>query len=89
MPVEMHDGSRVLLKKLDREFDPTSRANAFSYLRENNRKGIVVTGLIYIRETLGDMHDLANTVDEPLNGIPYERLSPGAEALEKIQAGWK
>lgn len=89
MPVQMHDGSRILLKKVDKEFDPTSRANAFSFLRENNRKGIVVTGLIYIRETLGDMHDVANTVEEPLNGIPYQRLNPGAETLQKIQSRWK
>src|SRR5262245_23748566 len=48
MPVTMHDGSRILLRKLDPAYDPTNRDKAFSYLREKQSHGEYVTGLIYI-----------------------------------------
>ena len=34
MPVTMHDGSRILLRKLDPAYDPTHRGKAFNYMRE-------------------------------------------------------
>src|SRR5512136_2127891 len=46
--VTMHDGSRVLLKKLGRDYDPTNRAMAMRVLEESNAKQELVTGLIYI-----------------------------------------
>ena len=88
MPVELHDGSRVVLKKVDKEYDPTSRARAFSFLREHANRGEVVTGLLYIHERKGDMHAVGNTVEEPLNSIAWEKLSPGAEVLKKLQQKW-
>ncbi|MBT8080672.1 MAG: 2-oxoacid:ferredoxin oxidoreductase subunit beta, partial [Gammaproteobacteria bacterium] len=30
IPVEMHDGSHVILRKVDRQYDPTSRAQAYA-----------------------------------------------------------
>jgi hypothetical protein len=30
------------------------------------------------------MHDMSNTVDVPLNQVPYEKLHPGQEGLAKI-----
>jgi hypothetical protein len=30
------------------------------------------------------MHDMSNTVDGPLNQVPYEKLHPGQEGLAKI-----
>ncbi len=37
MPVTMHDGSRILLRKLDPSYDPTHRGQAFNYLRDKLR----------------------------------------------------
>ncbi len=39
MPVEMHDGSKIVLRKVDAGYDPTSRAIAFKYLRERFNAG--------------------------------------------------
>ena len=50
MPVTMHDGSRILLRKLDPAYDPTDRGAAFNYLRDKLAQGEYVTGLIYIDE---------------------------------------
>ena len=82
--VELHDGSRVLLKKAGEDYDPTDRAAAFNYIQEHQRRGEIVTGLLYIDESKPDMHELAHTVDGPLSEIPYEQLCPGAEELASL-----
>ena len=39
---------------------------------------------IAIDEETGDMHDLSGSIDIPLSKIPYEKLNPGKETLEKL-----
>ena len=46
--VTMHDGSQVILKKLEQDYDPTNRAEAMRMLEEANAKRWLLTGLIYI-----------------------------------------
>ena len=46
--VTMHDGSTVKLKKLEHDYDPTSRWRALQMLEEAQRNDWLVTGLIYI-----------------------------------------
>lgn len=89
MPVEMHDGSKVILRKVDNDYDPTSRAAAFSYLRDRVNAGEIITGLLYIDESKGDMHELSGTVDAPLSTLEYKDLNPGKEALHKLQARYR
>jgi 2-oxoglutarate/2-oxoacid ferredoxin oxidoreductase subunit beta len=84
MPITMHDGSRILLRKLDPAYDPTNRDKAFSYLREKLALGEYVTGLIHIDETSPEFHSVNVTSTVPLNQLPYEKLTPGNKAMEKI-----
>ena len=84
MPVELHDGSKIVFRKVDDGYDPTSRAAAFSFLRDSVNAGEIITGLLYIDEETGDMHDLSGSVDQPLAKIPYEELDPGKDNLAKI-----
>ncbi len=74
----------LLLRKLDRNYDPTHRGKAFEYLRTRLREGEHVTGLIYVQESTKDMHDMNGTTDVPLNQVPYEKLHPGQAGLAKI-----
>jgi 2-oxoglutarate ferredoxin oxidoreductase subunit beta len=83
--VELHDGSRIVLRKTGEDYDPTDRAGAFSYIQEHQERGEIVTGLLYIDEEQGDMHAVAHTIEEPLVSLPYAELCPGAEALEELQ----
>jgi 2-oxoglutarate ferredoxin oxidoreductase subunit beta len=89
MPVELHDGSRIVFRKVDKDYDPTSRAAAFSYLRDSINAGEIITGLLYIDEEAGDMHALSGSVDEPLSKIPYNELNPGKEALAKLMSRYR
>jgi len=84
--VTMHDGSMVILKKLERDYDPTNRSEALRVLEEANAKQWLLTGLIYINEgqpTLVDQYDLTET---PLNRLPESRLRPSRESLEKLNS---
>jgi 2-oxoglutarate ferredoxin oxidoreductase subunit beta len=83
----MHDGSRVKLRKLEADYDPTNKAEALRILlkAEDNRE--FITGLIYFdprRESLAEASDLP---DEPLAKLAPEKVRPPAEALERIMAG--
>src|SRR6202171_2221826 len=45
--VEMHDGSHLRIRKLDRDYDPTNRLAAGAILEEAEAKGEVLTGVLY------------------------------------------
>jgi 2-oxoglutarate ferredoxin oxidoreductase subunit beta len=85
--VTMHDGSRLLLKKLEEEYDATDKISALRRLHETARRGEFATGLIYIEPDRDDFLTLLNVVDEPLAALPLERIRPGREALEEIMEG--
>ncbi len=88
-PVTLHDGSRVLLRKLDASYDPTHRGKAMNYLREKLRQGEHVTGLIYIDERSPEFHAVNNTAGSPLNTMSYEKLTPGRKGMEKIMSRYR
>jgi len=83
----MHDRSKLLLKKLEEDYDPTDRINAMKRLHETSRRGEFATGLIYIEPDRDDFLTQLNVVDEPLATLPLSRTRPGPEALEEIMEG--
>src|SRR3954453_20239739 len=85
--VTMHDGSKLILKKLEEAYDPTDKINSLKRLHETARRGEFATGLIYIEPDRDDFITQLNVVDEPLASLPWERLRPGREALEEIMEG--
>jgi len=54
-------------------------------VEEHQRRGEVVTGLLYIDADRRTMHDLAGTIEKDLISMPFEDLCPGADALEELQ----
>jgi 2-oxoglutarate ferredoxin oxidoreductase subunit beta len=84
--VTMHDGSMVLLKKLERDYDPTNRAEAIRVLEESNKECCLITGLIYIDESKPTLFERYDLPDEPLNRLTEERLRPSRETIEKVNA---
>lgn len=84
MPVELHDGSKIVFRKINKDYDPTSRAAAFSFLRDSVNHDEIITGLLYIDQGSGDMHSENKTTATPLSQIPYEELNPGANQLADL-----
>ena len=84
--VELHDGSKLLLKKASSGYDATDRSRVMRYLEQQRAQGEVVTGLLYINSELPDMHRIYRTSETPMKDLEFETLNPGSEALAKLQA---
>jgi 2-oxoglutarate/2-oxoacid ferredoxin oxidoreductase subunit beta len=83
--VTMHDGSVVRFRAVPPGYDPTDRQKVMTYLQERQSKGEIVTGLLFMDETVSDLHEMNNTPDAPLARLPYAKLCPGSEALNEFQ----
>lgn len=87
--IELHDGSKIMLRKVDKSYDPTSRAASYAYLRDRFNAGEITTGLLYIDESRKEMHDVMGTVDTPLRQLPLDKLHPGKAELGKIMQRYR
>lgn len=86
-PVRLHDGSTILLRKVDVDHDPADRARAFGYLERHREAGEIVTGLLHLEEEGRDLHAVNRTAPGPLVN-PSPRTNPGA-VLEQVQARYR
>lgn len=82
--VTLHDGSHLVLRKLALDYDPADKLQAFRVLDESQRKGEVLTGLLYVNTQNASFIDLLNLVDEPLATLPESRVRPPKSALEEV-----
>ena len=82
--VTMHDGSRIMLRKVDKDYDPTDRSSILCMLEDANRRQELLTGLIYIDTNQESLFDLYNLPDEPLNRLTPDRIRPSRESLDEI-----
>ncbi|OHC67935.1 MAG: 2-oxoglutarate ferredoxin oxidoreductase subunit beta [Rhodocyclales bacterium GWA2_65_20] len=84
--VVQHDGSVLLLRKLNTDYDPSDRVGAMNHLQERHALGEIVTGLLYVDSSAGDLHRNLNTVEKPLNQLGDAYLCPGSKALDALNA---
>jgi 2-oxoglutarate ferredoxin oxidoreductase subunit beta len=82
--ITLHDGSRLVLKKIGTDHDPTDRAGALSLLAHAHEKGELLTGLFYVDTTRKNFLELINMVDEPLATLPESKVRPAREVLDEV-----
>ncbi len=82
--VELHDGSTLLLKKLERDYDPTDRAAAIRLLEESRGQQVLTTGLIYYNPDFTSLQDAEGLIDRPLASLNESELRPSRESLLDI-----
>jgi 2-oxoglutarate/2-oxoacid ferredoxin oxidoreductase subunit beta len=82
--ITMHDGSRMLLKKLNSDYNPTNKSEALRVLGEAHDKEEVVTGLFYVDTKRESFIDQLNLVDEPLATLPESRVRPPKSVLDEV-----
>jgi 2-oxoglutarate/2-oxoacid ferredoxin oxidoreductase subunit beta len=82
--VQLHDGSHLRIRKLDRDYDPTNRMTALAALEESAAKDEVLTGVLYVNTTSPTFIELLNLVDEPLATLPQSRIRPPKAALDEV-----
>ncbi len=84
--VQMHDGSWIVLKQLDKSYDPTNKISAYEMLVNARDKGDFLTGLFYVDESQPDMNELLHTVDAPLATLGEAALRPAPATLDAVMA---
>jgi 2-oxoglutarate/2-oxoacid ferredoxin oxidoreductase subunit beta len=82
--VALHDGSVVILKNLEKGYDPTNRFEALRVMEESRRNNWLVTGLLYIETNKPSLTELYNLVDTPLNRLPETELRPAPAMMKKV-----
>jgi 2-oxoglutarate ferredoxin oxidoreductase subunit beta len=82
--VTMHDGSRLRLRKLEEDYDPTNKTGAINRLNESHEKGEVLTGVFYVNPQAPTFVDLLNLTDTPLALLPETEIRPGREVLNQV-----
>jgi len=82
--VELHDGSRILLKKLEEDYDPSDAVQALQRLHRAVEAGQMLTGLVYLKPEKKSFLKQLNMVDDPLWSLSQERTRPSREALDEI-----
>ena len=84
-PVELHDGSHLMLKKLDPEkHDPTDKLAAFHLLEEARLNEQFITGLIFVDEDRKSLHETSHMIRTPLVHLTDEQIRPGRDVLDNI-----
>ena len=80
----MHDGSKIRLHKLAKDWDPLDRFSAINAVQRAKRDGEILTGLLYINEDSTDLHSVLKTTARPLNSLSEAELCPGSQALAAL-----
>jgi 2-oxoglutarate ferredoxin oxidoreductase subunit beta len=84
--VAMHDGSTVILKNLEKSYDPTNRFEALRVMEEAQRNNWLITGLLYINTEKPTLTSIYNLVDMPLNRLTDAELRPERAMIDKVNA---
>ena len=82
--VTMFDGSTVVLKKLESDYDPRNKTQAIIKLKEAEDNNWLLTGLIYVDPDVPVLFDKYNIPETPLNRLENAKLRPPKEALDKV-----
>ncbi|MFO7681811.1 MAG: 2-oxoacid:ferredoxin oxidoreductase subunit beta [Chloroflexota bacterium] len=86
--VELHDGSIIQLRKLEKDYDPGDKGGAVQRLYQAQDNHELVTGLLYFNPDRPNLVELSNLVKTPLSLLSDEQLRPSPEALVEVLAGY-
>lgn len=84
-PITMHDGSVVRFRSVPEAYDPSDRMKAINYVMQKQSSGEIVTGLLFVDESVGNLHEQNNASEIPLSQLAFERLCPGSRELHRLQ----
>ena len=84
LEVSMHDGSRLRLRKLEEDYDPTDKVGAVTRMSEAKREGEILTGVLYVNTQAPTFIDMLNMTEEPLATLPQSVVRPGREVLDQV-----
>jgi 2-oxoglutarate ferredoxin oxidoreductase subunit beta len=86
--VELHDGSRMTLRKLESDFDQADRLAGMARLERANAAGELLTGIVYYDDRRPNFAELSELGETPLSMLPDAKLRPSADQLQAFLAGY-
>jgi 2-oxoglutarate ferredoxin oxidoreductase subunit beta len=87
--IALHDGSRLVLRKLEEPYDPADRPRALARLAEAHAKGEVLTGLFLLDPAAPTFLDALALDARPLATLPLEAVRPPKAALDEVMDALK
>ena len=84
--IRLHDGSAIVLKQVEADYDPTNRFGAIKAIEESYAQNVLLTGLLYIDPEAPNIYDILGLPEEPLNRLTPDRLRPTREQLAEVNA---
>ena len=84
MDVQMHDGSHLRIRKLERDYDPTDRFAALKMLEDAEKKHEVLTGVLYVNTNKPTFLELLNLSDAPIATLPESKVRPPKSVLDEV-----
>jgi 2-oxoglutarate ferredoxin oxidoreductase subunit beta len=82
--VTLHDGSRIYLKSVEEDYDPSNTVQALQRLHRATEAGQMLTGLVYLRPEKKSFISMLNLGEKPLWALNEAETRPPKEALEQI-----
>jgi 2-oxoglutarate ferredoxin oxidoreductase subunit beta len=82
--IEFENGHRVLLRKLDKEYDPTNRIDALRVMHEGRERGELVTGLLYVDTKANDLCTRERLPSKPLAQMDESDLRLSREQFTSL-----
>lgn len=82
--VTLHDGAKIVLKKLEQDYDPTNVFEALRVLEDAEQNNWLITGILYVDPDSPDMFSRYNLSETPLNRLANNKIRPAADTLDEI-----
>ncbi len=89
MDVAMPDGGRIVIRKIDRDYDPRDKKAAAKLLAEAREKGEFLTGLFYVSESTPSLLDSLHLPETPLALLPQDAVRPGKRVLDEVMESFR
>ena len=86
--VDLHDGSRISLRKLEEDYDPKSKLAAIERLQRAQDTDEFITGLIYYNDERPNLAEVSELVDTPLARLSEAQLRPSQDALSELMQSY-
>jgi 2-oxoglutarate ferredoxin oxidoreductase subunit beta len=86
LEVTLHDGSRLLLRKLEDGHDPRDKVVALTRLMESRARGEVLTGVLYVDAAAPNFLDALRLADRPLALLSEGEVRPARAVLAEVMA---
>ena len=84
LEVELHDGSHLLLKRIENDYTPDDRVRAIEKLHRSAAEGHLLTGIFYVENKKPNFLEILDLIPTPLAHLPMSKLRPGRAALDEV-----